>query len=277
MLHRVEHAGTWLLTWLGFRSRWVQTDAGRVHVLERGAEVDAPALVLIHGIGASHVHWFFTVLRLFRHVPRIVIPDLPNHGWSERGSFPPSVVQSGFLASMREILDRPAWVVGNSLGGLASIGLAVHAPERVRGLMLVSPGGAAETPEQFAVFMEQFRFTDREGARAFLERIYRRPPWYLSVLVGPILREFTRPGFRRFVDSAKPNTATHGAALSGLTVPVTLVWGTEDRLMPDHHRQWYLDHVPPQATVVEPAMGHCPHLDDSRPLANMIREFVRSA
>lgn len=274
MLHRAEQLGTWMLTWLGFRSEWIDTKAGRVHVMRRGASSGETPLVLIHGIGASHIHWFFVVLRLFRKFPHLVLPDLPNHGMSERGSFSPGQVQQGFLQSMASVLTEPAWVVGNSLGGLAAIGLAVHQPDCVRGLVLVSPGGASETQEQFDSFMGQFKFRDRAGAEAFLRRIYRKPPFYLGVMVTPILAEFTRPGFQRFVDSAKPSPASHGQELRDLSVPVELVWGTEDRLMPDHHRQWYLDHLPDDASVLEPQMGHCPHLDDSRALVGVISSFV---
>jgi len=274
MLHRVERMGTWMLSWLGFRSEWIDTGAGRVHVMRRGAASGETPLVLIHGIGASHIHWFFVILRLLRKFPHLVLPDLPNHGLSTRGSYSPGQIQTAFLSSMASVLNQPAWVVGNSLGGLAGIGLAVHQPESVRGLILVSPGGAPETQEQFDDFMQQFKFNERQGAKAFLQRIYRRPPVYLGLMVAPVLAEFTRPGFRRFVESAKPSPASHGEDLRALTMPVALVWGTEDRLMPAHHRQWYLDHLPEGASVLEPEMGHCPHLDDSGALVGLISGFV---
>ena len=59
-------------------------------------------------------------------------------------------------------------------------------------------------------------------------------------------------------------------------MPIHLVWGRSERLMPPTHLAFFKDSLPPHATIEEPeGMGHCAHLDDAAALAGKIVAFAQ--
>ena len=111
---------------------------GRVNVADFGGE--GPAMVLLHGLGGSHVNWIRLGPLLARRA-RVVAPDFPGFGLT-----PPAGRDTTLQANaawLDRFLDRvvggPAILVGNSMGGLISLLAAARHDERVAGLALISP------------------------------------------------------------------------------------------------------------------------------------------
>ena len=109
-----------------------------------------PPLVLLHGVGDNAFDWRW-VMPALASTHRVYAPDLPGSG----GTAGPLVDYSPafftrFVAAFLDALeiDRAA-VIGNSLGGLVGLRLALAEPERVTALGLVSSGasvGRSPTP-----------------------------------------------------------------------------------------------------------------------------------
>src|SRR6184192_2982158 len=111
---------------------------GPVHYADFGGT--GPTLVLVHGLGGSHVNWMAVAPALARDA-RVLAVDLAGFGRTPLGE------RSADVHANRILLDRflegvaagPAVLVGNSMGGLVAIMEAALAPERVAGLVLVAP------------------------------------------------------------------------------------------------------------------------------------------
>lgn len=109
---------------------------GPVHYADWGG--DGPPMVLVHGLGGSHLNWM-SLAPLLRDRHRVLAPDLPGFGLSD-----PAGRSAGVEANSR-VLDRfitevaggPAIVAGNSMGGLVSLLAAADHPEHVSRLILV--------------------------------------------------------------------------------------------------------------------------------------------
>lgn len=105
---------------------------------------DGEPLFLLHGGSGSWTHWIRNVETLAAAGRRVLVPDLPGFGDSER---PPGGQDADAMApvlaqGMRELAGAaPADVVGFSFGGLAGALLAAAHPERVRRLVLVGAPG----------------------------------------------------------------------------------------------------------------------------------------
>ena len=115
---------------------------GPVHWVEYGGvrRRDRPTLVLVHGLGGSHLNWDLLAPRLTPHA-RVVALDLPGFGRSEPGDRRATVhanvdVLDRFLA---EVVGGPVVLIGNSMGGMISILAAGRAADRVRGVVLLDP------------------------------------------------------------------------------------------------------------------------------------------
>jgi pimeloyl-ACP methyl ester carboxylesterase len=124
----------------------------------------APALVLIHGLGASG-RSLDQVAPLLAARFRVIVPDLPGFGSSPG----PAMGIDGMARSVLEALDEDGVdefaAAGHSMGGLVAVALAELAPDRVTRLVLVNAPPTYES---------------RIAARGASERILRLP------VVGPL-------------------------------------------------------------------------------------------
>src|SRR5262249_16255992 len=153
--------------------------------------------------------------------------------------------------AMTELLDReldePALIVGNSLGGAVALRYALASPARVRGVFLASPAGAAMGPDDHAAFMRLFDFGSRAHARAFLVRVYHGEPWFLPIFTREVRRLFARPSVRSLTRSIRPEHSFTKAELGSLAMPIHLLWGREELLMPARHLAFFKANLPAHA------------------------------
>jgi pimeloyl-ACP methyl ester carboxylesterase len=271
------------LTARGVQSRHVSSAIAEHHVYDApgtSPESDSlPTIVLLHGISSSAAIFAPTIGRLRAHARRVLAIEAPGHGLSGDPKVPLS--PDTLFESMAEVLlrelDGPALICGNSLGGAIALSFALRHPDRVRGLFLTSPAGARMDHETFRGFLEVFDFRSNTEARAFLRRIYHRPPWYAPLIAADIRSSFTRKAVRDILDNAAAERLFSPEELSTLRMPIYLLWGKGDRLLPRENLAFYRGALPPHAVVEEPEdMGHCPHFDDPRGYAERITRFARS-
>lgn len=279
VLPLLERVGRAALHHRGLASRHVHTARGVVHAYDGPGGGALPTTAVIHGLGSAAAPFAPVLSRLRRHARRVVAPELPGHGAS---AAPDAVMTPDELfATMREALDallpEPAVVCGNSLGGAVALRYAIERPERVRGLVLVSPAGARMADHEWDELSRTFADAATTSALPFTRRLYHRPPWFLPVLAGDVRSLLSRPVVRDLLASVTPDHAATPDELARLSMPVLLVWGRSERLLPASGLAYYREHLPPHAVVEEPhGFGHCPHFDDPSRIARLITDFSRT-
>src|SRR5436305_6682030 len=124
-------------------ARDIVADGIRIHVGEAG---EGPALMLLHGLTATHFTWEHTI-PAFADRWRVIAPDLPGHGRSEKPDAPYTIdFYAGVIRSLARALDvDEALVVGNSLGGQIAVELGLAYPRFTRALALAAPAGGSAT------------------------------------------------------------------------------------------------------------------------------------
>jgi pimeloyl-ACP methyl ester carboxylesterase len=129
------------------RTAWLQgrmTIAGRPVYYRRsvGGDPDGVPILHLHGFAISGAYLMPTARLLARHGVNIV-PDLPGYGRSSRPTFTLGIPQLAKV--VLEIIDKLGFekvvLVGNSMGCPIGLEVVYEAPERVHGLVLVSPAG----------------------------------------------------------------------------------------------------------------------------------------
>lgn len=280
LLPLVERVGKTALNQLGARSRWAETSVGRLHFYDAPGSGSLPTVVLLHGIGSSALPYGPVLQRLRRHVRRIVMPEAPGHGWSA----PPSeaLTPATLFTAMNELLarevDEPAIVAGNSLGGAVALNYALTSPDRVRGLLLSSPAGASMEQLELDRLLGAFKLRSRADARSFLSRLYHRVPWFAPLVADDLVRQFSRDVIVSFTGAVRNEDAFKPEQLAALTMPVLLIWGRSDRLMPSANLEYFRRHLPPHTRIEEPeGIGHSPHVDAPRLIADRITSFASDA
>jgi pimeloyl-ACP methyl ester carboxylesterase len=111
---------------------------GPVHLADFGGE--GPPVVLVHGLGGSHVNWV-RLAPLLAERSRVLAPDMAGFGRTPPAGRSTTVHANARLLDrfVEEVAGAPAILVGNSMGGMISILEAGAAPSNVAGLVLIDP------------------------------------------------------------------------------------------------------------------------------------------
>ncbi|MEU4210882.1 alpha/beta hydrolase [Streptomyces sp. NPDC026206] len=246
-------------------------------------------LVLLHGIG-HHLQVWDPVVGILAAERDVICVDLPGFGLSP--ALPEGVTYDlrGVIPVLRALFDalgleRPH-VAGNSLGGL--IALQLGREKLVRTVTALSPGGfwtEAERRYAFGVLLAM-----RHGALRLPEHTVSRlarTSVGRAALVSPI---YARPG-RRSPDAVVAETramreatgfeATLAAGRTGLftqdvpDVPVTIAWGSSDRVLLPRQGLRAKQAIPAARLVRLPGCGHVPMNDDPALVARVILDATR--
>lgn len=256
----------------GFRSRWIGTGLGPVHVLDAKGRGPRPTVLLLHGLGSQATDWGPFVHRLRRGVRRVLVVDLPGHGRSRmplEGALREVMGHAGdLLAAARE----PMVVIGNSLGGLT----AVHALNATRclGLVLLSPGGAPMNRTEMDAAFAPFLSPDYGTTLRFIDRIFARRQPHRRLIARALQGRFVDSPVLDLVRRATPADLLTPADLTAIDAPTLLIWGAKDDLLPAHGRDFFAEHLA-QVECLSPAhVGHAPHVDDPRWTARQVLAFM---
>ena len=122
----------------------VQVHGQRLHVRDTGPK-DAPAILMIHGFGAS-LHTWEPWAQALSRTYRVVRFDLPGSGLSEpdpQGDYRDARTMDLLLALLDQRGIARAHVIGHSIGGRMAWTFAAQHPQRVERLVLLAPDGFA--------------------------------------------------------------------------------------------------------------------------------------
>ncbi|WP_347354769.1 acetoin dehydrogenase dihydrolipoyllysine-residue acetyltransferase subunit [Intrasporangium sp.] len=224
-----------------------------------------PAVVLVHGYGGDKASWLF-VEEPLSDGRRVVALDLPGHGESDKDVSGVTLdsMADVVLGLVAELGIARAHLVGHSLGGAVVAAAARRDPSRVASLTLLAPAGASEGVD--TEYLRGFAAAEsRRTLKPLVQRLFADPAAVTRQIVEDLLRYKRLDGVPTALqamlgillqDDDSPAIDLR-EILSGLDVPVRVVWGSEDRILPRPGTDL------PWPTKVVPA-GHMVHLE--RPL-----------
>lgn len=253
--------------------RFVEVDGVRVHVAETGQGVP---VVVIHGaFGAAQD----VTATLFPAAPagwRVLAPDRPGHGYSDRPAGPMSPAAQARLlrAAVRKLgVERPV-IVGFSYGGAVALSWALQFPDEVPGLVLLN-GASHVWPSPTALLYDISGWPvvgpvmnhlvvpsvgnlllEAGGANAFKPEPV--PPLFSEKAPLPLT---VRPGsfaanaedVRELKEFLRDQSARYGE----LKMPVTIVIGSDDNsVSPELHGRSLHRDVSQSKLIVIPGAGH---------------------
>jgi pyruvate dehydrogenase E2 component (dihydrolipoamide acetyltransferase) len=255
----------------------VEAGGRRIRHLRAGPESGMPIL-LIHGFGADMTSWMFNQAALADEHPVYAI-DLPGHGGSSKdvGDGSTRTLAAAVLDYMDAAGIRSAHLVGHSLGGAVAVLIAHAHPERVTGLTLVAPGGMG--PDIAMEFIDGLINESRaRKLRPVLEMLVANPALITADMVEDVLKfkrlDGAAAALRTIADNIFPGGRQRGSLrerLADLRVPVQIIWGEADRVLPVAHAA----SVPSNIKVVRLAgAGHVPHMEKAADVNALIRAAV---
>lgn len=273
-------AGVWLWTpdksrarleadYLANPADMIDLDGVSLHLRDTGPK-DGPAVIMIHGFGAS-LHTWDGWADAMSDTYRIIRFDLPGSGLS-----PPDPANdytdervTGLLLRLMDRLgiDR-ATLIGNSIGGRIAWSTAARYPGRIGKLVLVSPDGFAspgfdyDAPPSVPAMLTLMRYAlPKFMVRSNLAQSYGDPAALAESTVDRYYDLLLAPGSRQALLDRLGQTVLRDPRpiLKKIDIPVLLVWGKKDALIPFSNAQDYLAHLPDARLVSFPDLGHVPH------------------
>jgi pimeloyl-ACP methyl ester carboxylesterase len=250
--------------------------AGPVHWVDFGGPAGVPPIVMVHGLGGSHLNWV-RAARPLAERNRVIAIDLPGFGFS------PAAGRRTNIEANRKVLDRfinetlgcPVILMGNSMGGAITIVESAASPQAVAAVVLVDPAlpRPAEVPDrqvaaQFLMYAlpgvgEAFMDISRRSRtdRELVERIVnlcfadprRSSPEVMDAAFLQAARSVLRAGLR---PRQFKNT------MRSLVQPVLLIHGDRDRLVPVAAARIAAAANPKWDTEILHDVGHTPQLED---------------
>ena len=249
------------------RVGWTSTPAGAIRYAVRGPE-DAPPLLLLHGLGDSLAGWSQLAQPLSRK-HRLHLIDLPGHGLSHK---PPDWKLHTLVDAVAHYARdlRDPILLGHSLGGWISLHLALSGAVKPRSLVLVNPAGAALRREDWGPFRALVSATDRAGVQRYFERAFHSAPVLLRLCPSEIVKAMWAECSQGILDAVVESDFLDARALAELQLPIKLVWGMSDRMLPDGTLDFFRRALPRAELVLLERTGHLPHLETPRRLARAL-------
>lgn len=241
---------------------------------------EATPALLIHGFGADHSGFMFNHAALAADRPVYAL-DLPGHGGSSK-----DVGEGSVQALAKDVrglvqalgLER-LHLVGHSLGGAIAILMALANPKKIASLTLIAPAGLG--PEISEVFIEGFIGETRaRKLRPFIEMLVANAAMVSGEMVEDVLKfkrlDGASAGLRTIADRNFAEGRQSGslrAELAGLEVPLLIIWGAQDQIVPAAHA----DALPARVEIVLlPDAGHIPHMEKANDVnAAIVRHMGR--
>jgi pimeloyl-ACP methyl ester carboxylesterase len=248
-----ERIGRWTLSTAGLTRREAAGPGGRLVWWSGGT---GPVVILLHGSNDSAAGWARVVKELARG-HRLVVPDVPGHGESDpkEGPLPIGDMLAGIDAVVAaEAPSGKVSLVGNSMGGWLALLWAREHPERVD--RVVVENGA---PVAAGIGKVNMLPKNREEMRATLYALMGpdAPP-FADFVIDDFVRQTKTGSFARVAKTDLRPYALDGR-LGEIGVPVVLLWGDSDELLPVAYAEALRSGLPNARLEVLPRCGHVSH------------------
>jgi pimeloyl-ACP methyl ester carboxylesterase len=250
------------------------------------APSDAPAVVLLHGFGASLQTWDDWAKGLSA-THRVVRIDLPGSGLS-----PPDPAHDyrderslQLLKALLDDLGLPrASLVGHSMGGRIAWTFAAQFPERIDKLVLVAPDGFASFGFEYGKVMDvpaslslMRHVLPKPLLRMNLQSAYARPESLTDAVTTRYHDLILAPGARQALLDRLAQTVLQDPEplLRQIKAPTLLVWGEADAMIPIGNARDYLQAIPGSRLVSWPQVGHLTQEEAAERSLKAVADFLR--
>jgi pimeloyl-ACP methyl ester carboxylesterase len=234
-----------------------------------------PVLLLHGGAGPFSVAGFGTKMSGAGY--RVIVPVHPGFDGTPRPAELSSVagVAAVYAALLRELDLTDVCVIGNSVGGWIAAELALAESEaadcRVSSVVLSDAAGllldSAPVPDFFSLTLDQVAELSYFNPDAFRIDPAALPPERAAAMAA------NRATLLEYGGTAMGDPGLRDR-LSAITMPVLVVWGAADRMIPVEHGHAYADSIPGAEFRLIADAGHLPQLETPEELLALVRDFT---
>jgi pyruvate dehydrogenase E2 component (dihydrolipoamide acetyltransferase) len=245
-------------------------------------EGNAATIVLVHGFAAESNSWRPLVRAMHQAAVLddigVLAIDLPGHGKSpDYDALSLQSIASAVEAVLREEYAEPVHLVGHSFGGAVAAQLAASSRLTVRSLTLIAPAGIGQSCN-WAFINGLTKSADRAALRQWLQELVQDASFIDEAFVTTAQQQLGRPGRREALERMSAAFFRDGRmqidlipVLSELKMPVRVIWGLADRILPITHADRLACHI---AQHRFQRVGHLPQVEAAEAVAHVISELL---
>ncbi|MEH6790583.1 alpha/beta fold hydrolase [Parasphingorhabdus sp.] len=260
----------------------------RIHYRDEGNK-NGPALLLVHGSNSS-LHTWGPLVALLGDKYRLISLDLYGHGLTGPNPEGRYDADSNIAAAVRVLdaidVDKAYWV-GNSMGGWLTWRAGLSVPERVSGLVLIDASGAqveqkakpylgARLAQSWIGQLLLPEITPRFLVKSSLQESVARPDLVTEELVDRYWELLRYPGNRQasLERANTPREPEKWREVGKLSMPVLLLWGEQDKIIPFSHARAFQDAIPGSQLTSYANAGHLPMEETPAQVARDIASWI---
>ena len=249
-----------------FDSKFIEAAGLRTHYLEAG---NGPTLILVHGGGAGADAWgnWRTCIPRYANDFRVLAVDMVGFGKTEKPDpegyeYSQSNRNVHMTAFIEAVSDDPVYIIGNSMGGAASLGIAMNHPDLLNRMVLMGSAGIAISNPDKSVMqaLSGYDFT-RDGMRRVMEILtgpdYRIDEDLLEYRYELTLQPDTRMALGAIGKATKKSGLTYPEEdVAKVQTPTLVVGGKEDKIAVLARNYRYLELLENSWGFILPHCGH---------------------
>ncbi len=251
-------------------------------------------LLLLHALGESALDWRW-VMPVLSRTHRVYAPDLPGFGDSDKpaADYTPAFFGHFVAAFLDALSVERAAVVGNSLGGLAGLRLALSDPSRVVALGLIASAGLGREISfalrsltlpgygEAAMAWSTTPLGSLQRAWGRVDLLFANPKRVPAVWVEEQRRLAQTPGFLKATLSTLRAQVDLGGQrevlldrLPRLSMPTLILWGTADKVFPARQARDAVSRLDQGRLEIIQGCGHLPHVEQPQRFATILSRFL---
>jgi 2-hydroxymuconate-semialdehyde hydrolase len=275
---------------MAIKQRKVKTGNYETYIHEGGVG-NSETVILLHGSGpgASAAANWKAILPEYEDRFHVIAPDLVGFGDTDHPTDYPENGAQWMNLRLKQVLDlmdalniEKAHLVGNSLGGVISLFLAMEAPDRFDRIVLMGAGGGLTEPTPELAKLANFHKDPTKKS------MYNLLSWFLYDLEGmedklqAIVDErfeiFNREDVRRsyrenFTNSHLSDMLVPPSALKRMKQEFLLIHGHQDRLVPLQSSLYVMDYLENAELHVFKRCGHWAQIEQKDRFLDLTKEF----
>jgi pimeloyl-ACP methyl ester carboxylesterase len=232
-----------------------------------------PAVLYLHGAnGVPSVQPFLKELSKNFDV---LVPEHPGFGESDEPEWLENMHDLAYF--YLDLLDQlkidQVHVIGSSLGGWLAMELAIRQPNRFLSLSLIGSAGI-RIPE--AQPGDIFLWSPEKSA----ENTFKDQKLVDWAIANPLDQDTTlknRHTTALLAWAPRLHSPMLSKWLHRLNMPVQLIWGEDDRIMPVAYANAFKRLIPHAHLSVYPNCGHLPQVEKSDDFVQLVTSFIKKA
>lgn len=266
----------------------VQEDVKLAYYRKKGGT----PLIFLHGLGGSLENWIYSLDFFSSKGYDVIAVDLPGYGNSSKKRMPYSIafyaeVIKNFIEKIN--LEEAPILVGNSMGAHIASYFAAKYKSRLKALIVVDGSGLNEMNYLEETFL-RFAFDENRIAQVlhYMVDIFALSIFYdpscegAKEFISQQRKQFDRDDFKDYCFSLEKSAEAMikqpmKDLLGEIKVETLVIWGTNDRLVPDLYAYEYGNLIPKSEIHKIERCGHIPQMENPDDFNKIVLNFILSS